>query len=252
MKCAICQTDSPGAYCPACGAPVDGARCKSCEAPLLPGARFCVQCGTAVREATSNLPWFAAGAAVLALVVIVTVAAFRGGDAGGPAMGGAAPATTGAVGPMGDATRRAPPLTGTPREQADRLFNRVMQAVSQGDTAQASFFLPMAILAYRQAGELDADGLYHLSVLQATAGNFADALETAERILAAEPDHLLGLGAAARAAALAGDDDGARGYYERLLGAFETERARDRREYRDHAQLLPEYRDEAAAFTGAR
>ncbi|HEX6939258.1 MAG TPA: zinc ribbon domain-containing protein [Longimicrobiales bacterium] len=247
MKCPNCQTDSPGAYCPTCGAPLDGARCKACEAPLLPGARFCVQCGEPVRRESSRASWYVAAAAVLGLVVLGTVVAFRG-ERGVPAAAGAAMAQ----GPTPGSPGRAPPLTGTPREQADRLFNRVMQAMAQGDTAQASFFLPMAILAYRQAGELDADGLYHLAVLEAAAGNYRGSLETAERILAEQPDHLLGLGAAARAAVLAGDSAVARRHYERLLRAFDAERAREPKEYRDHARILPEYRDEAAAFTGAR
>lgn len=246
MKCPICQADSPGAYCPACGAPLDGARCAACEAPLLPGARFCVRCGVAVRAGGSRVPWLVAGAAA---VVLIGVLAWTGAGAGPGAPddgGGFAAAPPGPA--AGPAPGRAPPLTGTPREQADRLFNRVMQALSQGDTAQASFFLPMAVLAYRQAGELDEDGLYHLSVLEAAAGDPASALATAERILERAPDHLLGLGAAARAAKLAGDRPAARRHYERFLGAFEAERLKDRPEYRDHGRILPEYRSEAESY----
>ena len=37
----------------------------------------------------------------------------------------------------------------TPREQFDRLYNRVMQASEQGDTATANRFSPMALQAYQ-------------------------------------------------------------------------------------------------------
>jgi len=247
MKCPVCQSEAPGAYCPACGAPVDGARCKSCEAPLLGGANFCTRCGEPVRPAASRLPWYVAGGAVVALIVALLAPGLRSGRAA-PGFGGAAgpiPAEAGAF----DAGR-APPLTGSPREQADRLFNRVMQAQAQGDTAQVSFFLPMAVLAYRQAGDLDHDGLYHLSVLETASGDPASGRATAERILRDAPDHLLALAVAAQAAAALGDDAGARGYYERLLAAFETEAEKPVPEYSDHAQILPVYRSEARAFLG--
>lgn len=250
MKCPDCHTESTGAYCPACGAPVEGARCKSCEAALVPGARYCVQCGVAARAASSNASSNKAVAvlgtltAVLALLVVVLVAAYRGGRDAGP---GAAFAPAGAAASAGT-PGRAPPLTGTPREQADQLFNRVMQSLAMNDSAQASFFLPMAILAYRQAGELDADGHFHLAVLETTAGNYAAALEAADRILTDAPDHLLALGAAARAALQAGDTATARRFYEHLLRVYDEERARERPEYRDHAQILPDYRDEARRF----
>jgi tetratricopeptide (TPR) repeat protein len=143
---------------------------------------------------------------------------------------------------------RAPPLTGTPREQADRLFNRVMQAQAQADTQQVAFFLPMAVLAYQQAGDLDADGLYHLSVLETAAGQAASGLASAEKILGTHPDHLLGLAAAAQAADALGKPADARRYYERLLAHFEAERGKPFPEYLDHAPVLPGYRQEAQAY----
>src|SRR5690606_14282026 len=139
-------------------------------------------------------------------------------------------------------------LTGTPREQADQLFNRGMQSLAMNDSAQASIFLPMAILAYRQAGELDGDGHFHLPVLETTAGNYAAALQAAERILTVAPAHLRARGAAARAALQAGDTATARRFYEHLLRVYDEERARERPEYRDHAQIVPDYRDEARRF----
>jgi hypothetical protein len=180
-----------------------------------------------------------------ALIVVLLFPAFRPGvnsNAGfAPAFGGVA----------GEMSGRAAPLTGTPREQADRLFNRVMQASSQGDNEQVAFFLPMAVLAYRQAGDLDADGLYHLSLLETASGDPTSGLATAELVLQGSPRHLLALAAAAQAAAAMEDQAAARGYYERFLEAFPSERGTPLPEYMDHAGIFSAYQEEAAAYLGS-
>lgn len=146
--------------------------------------------------------------------------------------------------PSGDGTPvgAPPPLTGTPRENADRLFERIMTARARGDAGEALRFTPMAIAAYAMAAPLDDDGLYHLASVHLVAGDTAAALSTAEQILARNPDHLLGLGVAAETAVIAGDTAAARAYYTRLLAAYDAEVASGLQEYRDHSQILPEYR----------
>jgi len=246
MNCPVCQAEGQGAFCAQCGAPLEGAACRACEAPLVPGARYCVACGQAVRAAAPTLAWSIAGAALVALVAVVLAGMLRSERPAPAAAVAAGPAAEGPGMPGG----APPPLTGTPREQADRLFNRIMQASAAGDSAEVSFFLPMALAAYRQAGPLDADGLYHLSVLEVAAGDPAAARATAERILEAEPDHLLGLAAAARAARAAGEDAAARAFYDRLLQAYDAQRQRTLPEYADHAAILPLYQEEARGFLG--
>lgn len=246
MKCGSCGKESEGAYCAHCGAPLAGARCDVCEAPLETAARFCTRCGAAVRERPSALPWLLAGAALAALILVLILPSLRRGfepSPFAPMAAAPAPSTPGAGTP--------PPLTGTPREQADRLFNRIMEESSAGNQERATFFLPMAISAYEQAGELDDDALYHLSLLQAMAGQPADARATAEMILTRSPQHLLGLAAAAQAAEDAGDTAAAREYSRRFLESFETEQSRTLPEYRDHGRILPEYRREAEARVGS-
>ncbi|MGH7482865.1 MAG: hypothetical protein ACRELV_11975 [Longimicrobiales bacterium] len=248
MKCPECGADASGAYCPACGAPASSARCRGCDAPLEPGAHYCTQCGAPTRTAASNLPWIVAGVALVALIVVLLVPTlFPAPESESPVPG--APFLE-SVGEGGGAGVSPPPLTGTPREQADRLFNRVMQAAATGNRQEVTFFLPMAIAAYRQAGELDADGLYHLGVLQNEAGEYEEASRTAERILATSPDHLLGLAVAAQSAEGAGDTTAADAYWARFLEAYDEEAGRPLPEYTDHRAMLAEYR--AAGQEGSR
>lgn len=249
MNCSICQTEMEGAYCASCGAPAEGAACRGCKSALPAGARFCTACGLQVRASASHLPWYLTGAALTALLVVLLAPSLRPG--GATSQGSGAPFAgapfAGAGGPMAN---RAAPLTGTPREQADRLFNRVMQAQAQGDNDQVAFFLPMAVLAYRQAGELDADGLYHLSLLETASGDPTSGLATAESILQTTPAHLLALVAAAQAADALNDGGGAGRFYTRFLEALPTERARGLPEYMDHAGIFGAYQEEAEKYLG--
>ncbi|MGH7476740.1 MAG: hypothetical protein ACRELD_10650 [Longimicrobiales bacterium] len=223
-------------------------RCRACAAPLLTGAHFCTQCGARIRDFASTLPWYVAAAAVITILVVLVWPAVRA-DAPDVEIGGGSAFDPAAV---QGAPPAPPPLTGTPREQADRLFNRVMEAQSRDNAEESEFFLPMAIAAYERVPELDADGLYHLSLLQTAAGRAEQARSNAERILATSPRHLLALAAAAQAAERAGDESAAAAYWRRLLDAYATESGRALPEYTDHRQILPQYRAEAErALAGA-
>lgn len=257
MKCPSCGTEARGKFCSACGSSLRETHCPQCGTRLVPGARFCNSCGAAVgagagggRSAPaatrgaggSNTPWYIAGG-VLLVVIVVLVASMLRGD-GVPAAG-TAPFTGGATAPG-----TPPPLDGTPRELADRLYNRVAAAREQGDMATARQFAPMGIEAYQSAEPLDHDGLYHLAIIYTVAGDHASARETSERVLADNPNHLLALAAAAEAMEAAGDTAAARQYYQRFLDAYESEIGRGLTEYMDHARVMPEYRAAALRATG--
>ena len=258
MKCPNCGAQSEGAFCSECGSPLKGAKCRECSASLTPGARFCNNCGAssgrvaATGEAGSKLPWILAGGSALLLVGVLAWPALTGGkDSAAP--DGRVPLNqmeTGAA-PMG-AGGGTGPLTGTPREQADRLFNRIMTERESGDTTKAKFFVPMAVQAYGMAGELDADGLYHLSLVHQVGGDFKAARATADRILATAPNHLLALSAAANAARAQGDNAAARSYYQKFIQSYDTESKAPRQEYEDHGKMLPELKTEAEAFLKTR
>jgi hypothetical protein len=138
----------------------------------------------------------------------------------------------------------------TPREAADRLFNRVMTAVSVDDSAEAGTFLPMAIAAFELAEPLDTDGRFHVVLLHLTGRFNAEALEGAEEILSEQPNHLLGLAMAGDASLALGDSASTRRYYRRWLDAYETETAKDLLEYRDHVAMFAEMQVTAEALGG--
>ncbi len=188
----------------------------------------------------SRLPWFIAAAGML-LALAVWMWSQMGNES-----------TTAANAPFADAaaTGAPPPLSGSPREQADRLFNRIMQEREAGNVDQARFFTPMAIQAYEAAEPLDADGFYHLSLIHGVAGDFDAAQRTAQQILSLEPTHLLGLAALAEAAQAAGDEAAATDAWRRYLDAYESEKALQKTEYIDHATMLTRYEADARARLG--
>lgn len=255
MECPSCGRESDGKFCPECGASMRAGECRSCGAALAPGARFCNQCGTATgaagapaarsRRNSSNTPWLMAGGVLVIIILAMVVPMFLGDDAPVQQQTTTAPFA-------GNAGSGAPPqLSDNMRENADRLFNRIMETRETGDPAQAAQFYPMAIQAYQASEPLDADGLYHLSLIQSASGDFTAGRATAQRILDMSPNHLLGLGAAAEASLEAGDTETAREYYQRFLDVYETERANQYPEYLDHAAILPSYEQQARAVTGS-
>jgi tetratricopeptide (TPR) repeat protein len=258
--CPACGKAATGNFCQHCGAQLGGRFCDQCGAKAAPAAAFCNQCGAKMRSGGQrsaaasvlggqNLPWLIAGAAMFVVILVVGVRMVQ--PAGPAAATPAAQPVAPFAGGVGGGT--PPDLSSmSPREAADRLFNRVMTYVSQGDAAGAQGFLPMAIAAYDLARPLDHDGLFHLSLLNRTAGDLDAALGNAQEVLAEDPNHLLALTAAAEAAAELGRSDEAAGYYRRVLDAWDAEMARGLTEYADHATFLQSVRGEAEAYLAGR
>lgn len=264
--CPRCGAEvSGGNFCSQCGASLETGSCPSCGADAPPGDRFCTQCGASLSTGATGaaaaagsgkgdrddggLGWWVAGFLLVALILFLVVPILqpdRGQQDGAPSAGptaGGEPGGSG-VGPAPNVDLSSM----TPREAADRLFDRVMRAAEQGDSTEARNFLPMAIGAYERARPLDADGLFHLSILQQTGLDFEVALETARQGLQENPDHLLLLSAAAGAAQELGDTATARRHYSHMLEVWEAERASGREEYQIHSTLLPRIREDAETF----
>jgi hypothetical protein len=272
--CPQCGKPASGNFCQHCGSTLGSRSCTECGAELSGAAKFCTQCGAPAvkaggrgasrragpgasagvanhRQAAAatlgggNAPWWIAGIAMFGLILVVGWNAVKPGPRQAP---GAAPA--GMPGAAGDPAAGMSTIdlnSMTPREAADRLFNRVMAAMSQADTSGGMFFQPMAVQAYERAEPLDLDGLLHLSLLQSLADPSAG-LATAQRILESEPDHVLGLGAAAQAALALGDSAQATTYYKHLLEVYDAQFGRNLVEYDGHRSLMAEMRDDARQF----
>jgi hypothetical protein len=256
--CPGCAQAASGRFCSHCGTALEAPdSCADCGNRLPAGARFCNMCGVpALAErrddspasapaAQARLPWLVAGGALVALIVVLLLPQLRGGNAPAATFAaGAAPASA-----LGDA-RGVDLAAMTPREAADRLFNRVMQAVSSGDTAQAGMFLPMALGAYDRVDDLDLDGRYHVAVLHLVNSDPASANAQARAILEAEPTHLFGLFTAAQSEQELGRTEEARALFTRFLDHYDAELAAGRPEYTEHAPVLPTMREEAERATG--
>ncbi len=247
MKCPSCGAAAEGGrFCSNCGAALGTPQCPGCGHQPPAGARFCSQCGQAMagqtRAAGSTNPvaWWMAGALLLGLILVIAYPVYGPGSSSEPSP---------VAGPTSGLAGTPPDLTSmTPRERADRLFNRVMTAVEVNDSAEVVGFLPMAIRAHELAEPLDADGKFHLVLLRLTGQFNEEALAGAEEILSEQPNHLLGLAMAGDASLALGDSTRARPNYGRWLDAYETETQKDLLEYRDHGPMFPEMQATAEAL----
>ena len=159
------------------------------------------------------------------------------------------PATTG-VPAGGTSTGTTDIANMSPREAADRLYNRVMSALEANDSAQVNMFLPMAIQSYEMARPLDLDGLFHLARLQRVGVLDAESLATAEEALARNPDYLLALYAAGDAALALGQEGAATEYLGRLVEVWDAQMASGNQDYQLHAAQMDgilEFAQEAVA-----
>ena len=210
--------------------------CHACGAQLSATARFCHKCGATVATAhgtgwRAGLPWALAGAALGALVA---VALMRGT--------GRKESDT-LAGPVGI---RAPDISQlSPEERASRLFNRVMILAEAGKRDSVQFFLPMALGAYGQLPNLDADARYHLGLLLLAGGNVPAALAQADTMQRAVPNHLFIYILRAHAYEALGNAGQEQRAYADFLRHEQAELALQRPEYDDHREALTNFHSEA-------
>jgi hypothetical protein len=146
----------------------------------------------------------------------------------------------GAAGPAPDISRMSP------RERFDRLFNRIMQAAEQGDSAQVTRFTPMALGAYNQLDSIDADARYHAAVLRLQTGDVRGARALADTILADTPGHLFGYLIRGTAAQMTNDSGALSRARADFLAHYQREMGSKKVEYLEHKPVIEEFRKEAA------
>ena len=248
QECPRCGKPAGGKFCGSCGAALSQPTCPSCRTALRAGVRFCHVCGTplgrskqrpAARAATAA--WIAATAGLLVVVVLVAVRYIGGSQSAdrvptGPA---SAPVTVPDISRM------------SPRERADRLFDRIVRAAEAGDTEQVTQFQPMALSAYAMLGQQDSDSRYHVGLIHTLAGNFAAARAQLDTLRAVEPDHLLGAMLGFTLAELTDDADGREQAYRAFLEAYDAEIASQKAEYLAHEPAIQSFLTAARRELGA-
>lgn len=207
--------------CPACGSDSVGRFCNSCGKPLTEK--------TGVRV---SLPWAVAGAASLGFLVLLIVIL-----AGGEKRNQRTPSE-----PTQTPAGAPPDISNmTPRERFDRLYNRVMAAAENGDQATVNQFTPMAVTAYSQLDDIDADARFHLALLSLHTGDPSVVEALADTILQQNPGHLFAYMIRGAQARFAKDEVGLKQAYADFLGHYEAETAASRPEYADHKRSIDEF-----------
>lgn len=140
----------------------------------------------------------------------------------------------------------------SPEERANRLFNRVMILAEAGKTDSVRFFLPMALGAYGQLSQLDADARYHIGLLELAGGDVEAALAQADTLQRSMPTHLFIYVLRAHAYQQRGNTQLERRAYADFLRNEPAETARNRPEYNDHSDALKSFKTEASRVTGGR
>jgi hypothetical protein len=133
----------------------------------------------------------------------------------------------------------------TPRERFDRLYNRIMEASEQRDSAEVARFTPMALGAYQQLDSRDADARYHAAVLQMQVGDFPAARALADTIVKESPGHLFGYIIRGTAARFQNDPATLARARKDFLSHYDAEMGLKRVEYLEHQPVIDEFKREA-------
>ncbi len=142
--------------------------------------------------------------------------------------------------------------TMTPKEQFDRLYERVMRAAENGDDGTVTQFAPMALGAYAQLlpGDVDADARYHAAMIRMHTGDPDGAAALADTIRAEMPDHLFSYVIHGTLARQRGDQDRLAKERAGFLQRYDAEIAANRLEYGLHTFILDQFVGEARGARG--
>jgi hypothetical protein len=181
------------------------------------------------------------GGAVAGTLVIVAAVALLVWLLGGRSRD-AAPAISAAT------ATAAPDISNmTPREQFQRLADRVQTAVESNNRAEVTQFLPMVEGAYQNLlpGDRDIDARFHIALLRAQTGNPQAATAEIDSILTAVPDHLFGHYLRAVVADIENRPADARAARDAYVAAYREQLASSLPEYDAHKPLLEQFQRES-------
>lgn len=222
----------------------DGAAlCPSCKTAVRPDARFCHQCGAALNGAPAPERWHTPTVvlySIIGLAVLVAVLGVVMMSGGAPV----APSPAVSSAPAGGTGQPVDLSKMSPREAADRLFNRVIMASEQGNTEEALRFAPMAIQAYERVSRLDADAHYHMGLIYSVMGDFDAVRDQISIIRQFAPNHLLALILEHDLAEKAGNPFGAARAAAAFADAYDAEIMAGRPEYEAHRNTIESFRTE--------
>lgn len=247
--CPNCGATASGNFCASCGTQLAARSCPSCGTAARPTDRFCRGCGTALASVATHqreprLPWVIAAVLSAVAVAAVVYAAGQRDEAAPPAMANVGNAAgSAALGPAPDISQL------TPKEQFQRLNDRVVIAAENGDSTTVITFWPMAAGAYANLlpGDRDIDSRYHMATLYLMVGETDAALALADTILTESPDNLLGSYVRGIVAEYLRDSVALASARDAFLSAYDSEMAKDHEEYQHHADLLQSWRRQVEA-----
>jgi hypothetical protein len=197
--------------------------------------------------AQSIVPWIAISISVVALGVSLLSYFDRGKTE--------VPSTPVSAPPAATVPQPGQPIdlsTISPREAADRLFNRVMSASENGNNAEAARFTPMALQAYENLGTLDNDAHYHVALIHLIANDIKGAREQIDLLRKSVPKHLLGYMIEHQIAERSGNKDSGAQAYKSFLAAYSAEIAAGRPEYQDHMKSIESFQKAAQASSAEK
>lgn len=229
-----------------------GDRCPACQTPAASDANYCQKCGLAL--AGGLLPrrrsvGFLLILCVIAIPIVVVVGGatlFISENNKTAKLGNESGLSINSESGQGNIT--PPDISSlTPRQAADRLFNRVMSANEHNNLEEALRFAPMAIAAYNRVTDLDADAHYHAGLIYLVLGDLENAERKSRLIKRLVPNHLLALGLEHTVATRRNDREMIALVEAEFLMAYENERNSRRPEYVAHKNSIEQLRDAVRA-----